>query len=60
MVDVYGKADDKNKLFGWMQARISAVDGDTLMIEFPLSSNFFDGRIDRWSTDLVKFETKTK
>lgn len=36
------------------------ADGDDLYLEFPLSQNIYDGRMDRWSTDLVQFETKTK
>jgi len=36
------------------------VIGDELHLEFPLSSNIYDGTIDRWSTNLVQFESKTK
>jgi hypothetical protein len=43
-----------------MQAQVTKVDNDSLYIEFPLSSNQFDTSIDRWSTDLLPFESKTK
>lgn len=33
---------------------------DTLSLEFPKSSMYYDRTVDRWSTDLLPFETKTK
>lgn len=59
-VDAYVKADEKGRLFGWMQGRIVAVMKDTLSLEFPKSSMYYDRTVDRWSTDLLPFETKTK
>jgi hypothetical protein len=53
-VDVYVNADERGKLKGWMQAQITAViDDDDLFLEFPLSSLTYDGRMSRWSPDLV-------
>lgn len=43
-----------------MQATVVGVNADTLFIEFPLSPIFYDGRINRWSTELAQFESKTK
>jgi hypothetical protein len=45
-----------------MQGLITSVnlDGDTLNVEFPDSSCIYDGIVDRWSTNIMKFESKTK
>ena len=43
-----------------MQGRIVAAMKDTLSLEFPKSSMYYDRTVDRWSTDLLPFETKTK
>lgn len=59
-IDVYVKADERGKVFGWMQGNIDQVYGDALAISFPKSTINYDCRVDRWSTDLMPFETKTK
>lgn len=43
-----------------MQAEITSIVDDDIMLEFPLSSNIYDGQMDRWSTHLQQFEVKTK
>jgi hypothetical protein len=50
MVDVLVKADEKSMLTGFLQAVISRVEGDTLFLEFPESSNYYDTTMDRWAT----------
>ena len=42
-VDAYVKADERGRLGGWMQAKITSINEDLLSIEFPKSSNAFDG-----------------
>ena len=46
------KADEKGYMTGFIQGLITRIEGDTLKIEFPDSSNFYDGTCDRWSTDI--------
>lgn len=45
---------------GFMQATITRVEGDTLFLEFPESSNYYDTTMDRWATQICAFESKTK
>ena len=59
-IDVYTKADERGRLYGWLQGDIVKVDGDILSVEFPESSNMYDRAIDRWSSDVAQFESKTK
>jgi len=44
----------------WMQGEITAISGDTIHVEFPLSKSDLDGHIDRWSSEVQPFESKTK
>lgn len=59
-LDVLVKADEKSPLTGFMQAVIKRIEGDTLFLEFPESSNFYDTTMDRWATQICAFESKTK
>ena len=61
-IDCFVKCDEKSKQFGWMQGLIVSVnlDGDSLNVEFPESSCIYDGIVDRWSTNIMQFESKTK
>lgn len=59
-VDVLVKADEKSPMTGFLQAVITRVEGDTLFLEFPESSNFYDTTMDRWATQICQFESKTK
>lgn len=59
-LDVLVKADEKSPMTGFMQAIITRVEGDTLFLEFPESSNFYDTTMDRWATQICAFESKTK
>lgn len=59
-VDVLVKADEKSPMTGFLQAVITRVEGDTLFLEFPESSNFYDTTMDRWATQICPFESKTK
>ena len=54
------KADEKGQTSGFLQAKIMRVEQDTLFVEYPESSNFYDGQIDRWATEICAFESKTK
>ena len=60
MVDVLVQADERSRNQGWIQGKIVAVNEDTLFIEYPLSPISYDGKISRWSTELQRFESKTK
>jgi hypothetical protein len=62
MIDVYVRGEERQKpVCGYLQAQITALVGDDdLYIEFPLSSNEYDQRISRWSSNLAPFESKTK
>lgn len=59
-IDVLVKADEKSSMTGFLQAVITRVEGDTLFLEFPESSNFYDTSMDRWATQICPFESKTK
>ena len=59
-VDVLVKGDEKSAMTGFLQAVITRVEGDTLFLEFPESSNFYDTTMDRWATQICPFESKTK
>jgi hypothetical protein len=60
MVDVYLKADERSLNLGWLQGKVSKVEGDSVEIWFPNSIAFYDNKFDRFSTSLAPFETKTK
>ena len=59
-IDVLVKADEKGGISGFLQAHIKRIEQDTLFVEYPESSNFYDGQIDRWATEICPFESKTK
>lgn len=59
-IDVLVKADEKGGITGFLQANITRIEQDTLFVEYPESSNFYDGQIDRWATEICPFESKTK
>lgn len=59
-VDVNSVADAKEKTKGWLQGTIERVEGDLLSVVFPELPVEFDRDIDRWSTDVAQFETRTK
>lgn len=42
-LDILVKADEKGIISGFMQAKITRIEGDTLFVEYPDSSNFYDG-----------------
>lgn len=54
------RADEKSSMTGFMQATITRVVDDTLFVEFPESSNYYDTQVDRWATSVCPFESKTK
>jgi hypothetical protein len=63
MVDVLVKADDRSRLKGWMQGKITATfddDKDSIRVEFPDSVQFYDTKVSRWSMDVMRFESQTK
>lgn len=51
-VDHYTKADERGRIFGWMQFEVVGVSGDMLKLEALYSSNMYDCSVDRWSTDI--------
>lgn len=59
-VDVNIGGDDKSKTTGWVQGKIVDISGDKLSIEFPDLPPQHDCDTDRWSINLMKFESKTK
>ena len=59
-IDVYIVADDKDKVHGWVQGQIDSVNGDSLSIVLPDLPPDYDVELDRWSTDIAKFESKTE
>lgn len=65
-IDVYVKCDRSSstyqQFYGWLQGRVAAIDpnGNTLNVVIDNSSNAYDCNVDRWSTNVAPFETKTK
>ena len=57
---VYESRNTSYPLWGWLQAKILSTDGDFLSLEFTLTSNVYDRLMDRWSTEVAPFESKTK
>lgn len=43
-----------------MQGKVVGVEEDDFSVEFPLSPISYDRKVNRWSTDLAPFESKTK
>ena len=59
-LDVCIRADEKSSITGWAQATVKEVKEDELTLEFDLTTPDYDGVINRWSTYIAKFESKTK
>ena len=59
-LDVNMVCDDKQKIKGWVQATITRIEGDLLSLVFPELTVDYDHDLERWSTDIAEFESRTK
>ena len=58
-VDVHVKTMNQ-KVSGWLQGTIDAIEKDDVNVVFLDSNREFDGQISRWSNFMMPFETMTK
>ena len=58
-VDVHVKTINQ-KVSGWLQGTIDAIENDDINVVFPNSNREFDGQISRWSNFMMPFESMTK
>ena len=52
-VDINVMGDDKDKVKGWVQARVERAEGEVLSLIFPELPADFETDMPRWSTDIA-------
>jgi hypothetical protein len=51
--------EERVNISSWMQARILSITQDELSLEIPLSKCEYNCVVNRWSTRIMQFESKT-